>query len=227
MAVPTCRVWWSGRIARRRVLGRLQAIALVCAALGVAPIVAVAQSTGQSAALPANLAAEIDHAAARRQARLKTEPAVYARLDNPQLYALVAGQIRSGVDAELAGVVVGAIARRPDLASAIVARAEAAAPGSAQAVRAATHAAYPGLFESAAGARQARPPQQGWYGQANLAAYTPAAGAAGPARGIAPSAPAIGRYDWYDQPVLRRYRGVAATAYQPPIRISQPVVPEP
>ena len=142
-----------------------------------------------------------------------------------QLLALVAGQIRAGADAELAGVVVGAIARRPDLASAIVARAEAAAPGSDRTVRAAARAAYPGLFESATGAAQARPPRQGWYDQANLAAYTPATGAAGPADDIPPPAPVTGRYDWYDQPVLRRYRGVAATAYQPPISVSQPVAP--
>ena len=221
LAVPSRQVCLSERPTWRRLLGWLQALAVICAAGGATPIAAVAES----AALPADLAAAIDRAAAHRQTLLTTELAAYARLNNPQLQTVAASQTRARADAVLAGVVIGTIAQRPDLAAAIVARAEAAAPRSSPMVRAIARSAYPGLFDGAAGAAQIRPPRQGWYDQANLAAYAAAPGAASLARSASPPALVAARYNWYDQPVLRRYRGVAATAYQPQISVSQPAVP--
>lgn len=221
MAVSELGDGSSDHIGRHRVSGWRHALVVLCVAIGTAPIAASAQS----GALPADLAAEIDRAAALSRARLKRDQSAYARIDNTQLQATVARQMRAGADATVAGVVTGAIAQRPDLAAAIVTHAEAAAPASAPAVRAAARATYPGLFVGATGDAQTRSPRQGWYDQSNLAAYGAAPGTADAARGAAPPTADAGHYDWYDQPVLRRYRGVAASAYQPPISVSQPTAP--
>lgn len=191
---------------------RLAAVAILwLAAGGAAPLLA------QPAAVPVEVAAEIQRTVATARAQIAADDAFYAGLNNPALAATKRAQARSRAESDLIAVTLAAMARYPAHARGIADHAAASAPEFAPALRGAVAASYPGAVASAPVPTQ----PANWYSQSVLERRGLATG---PAVAVpAPQPPAaaasgVQPADWYDQPALRRYAGGPPPAFpQPPL----------
>jgi phospholipid-binding lipoprotein MlaA len=197
-------------IARRGRSGRplLLAIGLVLAACSTTPA-----RTG--AAVPEDVGREIDGAAADSRRNLAEEENLYAGLGNPELVATEERAARNRAERTLTATVVATVARHPDLADAIVARAGADAPQSAAAIAAAVHTAYPGLGRGGSGAESAGGTvPTSWYEPPPT--YAPGPAAAGLHSTVQAAPAGQVPQSWYAQPALANLAG-APPLPQPPL----------
>lgn len=192
---------------------RLATVAILwLAAAGVGPVLA------QPAAVPVEVAAEIQRTLATGRAQIAADDAFYAGLNNPPLAATKRAQARARAEGDLIAVTLAAMARYPAHARGIADHAAASAPEFAPALRGAVAASYPGVAAPAAAPTQ----PANWYSQSVLErrglATGPAVAAAPAPQPRVAAAGGVQPADWYDQPALRRYGGGPPPAFpQPPL----------